>query len=88
MCCLPNRNASTFLVTLKMSKQESPNISLELIRCTNFAAIKHKDQRRKDVDQTPYVNHVIGNFLYLSGYNNVKGFRSHPPHTLDKNTEK
>lgn len=32
----------------------------EVVRCTNFAAIKHKDQRRKDKQQTPYVNHVIG----------------------------
>ncbi|BFZ15421.1 hypothetical protein BsWGS_18460 [Bradybaena similaris] len=39
-------------VQLKLSK--------EFIRCVNFAAIKHKDQRRKDEQQTPYVNHVIG----------------------------
>ena len=32
----------------------------EIVRCTNFAALKHKDQRRKDKQQTPYVNHVIG----------------------------
>ncbi|CAL1529063.1 unnamed protein product [Lymnaea stagnalis] len=32
----------------------------EIVRCVNFAAIKHKDQRRKDEAQSPYVNHVIG----------------------------
>ncbi|KAK3591086.1 hypothetical protein CHS0354_005483, partial [Potamilus streckersoni] len=32
----------------------------EIIRCANFAAIKHKNQRRKDEDQTPYINHPIG----------------------------
>ncbi|KAL3884585.1 hypothetical protein ACJMK2_024717 [Sinanodonta woodiana] len=32
----------------------------EIIRCANFAAIKHKHQRRKDTDQTPYINHPIG----------------------------
>lgn len=32
----------------------------EIIRCVNFAAIKHKDQRRKDEQQSPYINHVIG----------------------------
>lgn len=38
-----------------------PNsIAVELVRCTNFVAIKHKDQRRKDPEKTPYVNHVIG----------------------------
>ncbi|XP_062604996.1 guanosine-3',5'-bis(diphosphate) 3'-pyrophosphohydrolase MESH1-like isoform X2 [Saccostrea cucullata] len=32
----------------------------EIIRCSNFAAIKHKDQRRKDKEGTPYINHPIG----------------------------
>ncbi|XP_043210293.1 guanosine-3',5'-bis(diphosphate) 3'-pyrophosphohydrolase MESH1-like [Amphibalanus amphitrite] len=31
-----------------------------LLRAANFAAIKHKDQRRKDPDKTPYINHPIG----------------------------
>ncbi|XP_060064913.1 guanosine-3',5'-bis(diphosphate) 3'-pyrophosphohydrolase MESH1-like [Ylistrum balloti] len=35
------------------------NVS-ELIRCIDFAAVKHKDQRRKDEEQTPYINHPIG----------------------------
>ncbi|XP_061180839.1 guanosine-3',5'-bis(diphosphate) 3'-pyrophosphohydrolase MESH1-like [Saccostrea echinata] len=32
----------------------------EIIRCSDFAAIKHKDQRRKDKEKTPYINHPIG----------------------------
>uniref|UniRef100_A0A170ZZM7 Guanosine-3',5'-bis(diphosphate) 3'-pyrophosphohydrolase MESH1 n=1 Tax=Triatoma infestans TaxID=30076 RepID=A0A170ZZM7_TRIIF len=32
----------------------------EIIKCANFCAIKHKDQRRKDVEKTPYINHPIG----------------------------
>ncbi|KAI4457482.1 guanosine-3'5'-bis(diphosphate) 3'-pyrophosphohydrolase mesh1 [Holotrichia oblita] len=32
----------------------------EVIRCVNFAAIKHKNQRRKDPEETPYINHPIG----------------------------
>ena len=32
----------------------------DLIRCINFAAIKHKFQRRKDREETPYINHPIG----------------------------
>jgi len=32
----------------------------EVVRCSHFAAIKHKDQRRKDKDKTPYINHPIG----------------------------
>lgn len=31
-----------------------------LSKCYNFAAIKHKSQRRMDVEQTPYINHPIG----------------------------
>ncbi len=30
-----------------------------LLRALAFAARKHRDQRRKDADNTPYVNHVI-----------------------------
>lgn len=34
--------------------------------CVNFAAIKHRHQRRKDPDKTPYINHPIGmNFIAL-----------------------
>lgn len=29
-------------------------------KCLNFAAIKHRDQRRKDPEKTPYINHPIG----------------------------
>ncbi|KAF7991847.1 hypothetical protein HCN44_010648 [Aphidius gifuensis] len=31
-----------------------------VIRCTNFAAIKHRKQRRLDAESTPYINHPIG----------------------------
>ncbi|KAK7021729.1 Guanosine-3',5'-bis(diphosphate) 3'-pyrophosphohydrolase MESH1 [Halocaridina rubra] len=31
-----------------------------IIKTTNFAAIKHKNQRRKDPEKTPYINHPIG----------------------------
>lgn len=31
-----------------------------LIRCADFAAKKHKDQRRKDPEKTPYINHPLG----------------------------
>lgn len=29
-------------------------------KCINFAAVKHRQQRRLDVDKTPYINHPIG----------------------------
>lgn len=33
---------------------------VEYTKCVNFAAIKHKDQRRKDPSETPYINHPVG----------------------------
>lgn len=32
-----------------------------VIRCTDFAAKKHRKQRRLDEESTPYINHPIGN---------------------------
>lgn len=32
----------------------------KLIHATNFAAIKHSSQKRKDPQSTPYINHPIG----------------------------
>lgn len=36
------------------------SVLADLIECVNFAAIKHRDQRRKDHSATPYINHPIG----------------------------
>jgi methylenetetrahydrofolate reductase (NADPH) len=36
-----------------------PHSSLELLRALHFAAQKHRDQRRKDLDASPYINHPI-----------------------------
>ncbi|GIY27411.1 guanosine-3',5'-bis(diphosphate) 3'-pyrophosphohydrolase MESH1 [Caerostris extrusa] len=30
------------------------------IKAANFAAIKHRQQKRKDLEETPYINHPIG----------------------------
>lgn len=32
-----------------------------LVKTADFAAKKHRDQRRKDPTETPYINHPIGN---------------------------
>lgn len=32
----------------------------DVIKAADFAAKKHRDQRRKDSQQTPYINHPIG----------------------------
>lgn len=40
---------------------DSSNADIQkILRAANFAAIKHKDQRRKNADQTPYINHPLG----------------------------
>lgn len=31
-----------------------------LLETVNFAAEKHRNQRRKDTEQTPYINHPVG----------------------------
>ena len=31
-----------------------------VMKAANFAAVKHRDQRRKDSVKTPYINHPIG----------------------------
>ena len=38
----------------------APKPLLSLLEALNFAAIKHRDQRRKDPSKTPYINHPIG----------------------------
>ncbi|XP_049842471.1 guanosine-3',5'-bis(diphosphate) 3'-pyrophosphohydrolase MESH1 [Schistocerca gregaria] len=51
------------LHSLNMSKrgeEASGDVTAKLIQCTNFAAVKHKDQRRKDPEKTPYINHPVG----------------------------
>lgn len=38
-----------------------------VIKAADLAARRHRAQRRKDIQQTPYINHPIGNiFLTLS----------------------
>lgn len=43
-----------------------------LVNAINYAAIKHRDQRRKDQFKSPYINHPIDvvNWLVLAGYEN------------------
>lgn len=40
-------------------------------KCINFAAVKHRDQRRKDPHKTPYINHPIGVANILSAEGDV-----------------
>lgn len=35
------------------------NIGRDLLQAVNFAADKHRDQRRKNIEASPYINHPI-----------------------------
>lgn len=41
-----------------MTNQSTSDMDL-VIRAANFAALKHRDQRRKDANATPYINHPL-----------------------------
>lgn len=45
-----------------------------LIKAIDFAAKKHRDQRRKDVDATPYINHPIELASLLVHEGNIADF--------------
>lgn len=49
-------------------KQASTDMDL-FIRAANFAALKHRDQRRKDPNATPYINHplLVAQVLWSEG---------------------
>lgn len=43
--------------------------SIIYTKCIDFAARKHRDQRRKDPEKTPYINHPIGVACILADAN-------------------
>ena len=43
----------------------------DVIKAADFAARKHKDQRRKAADQQPYINHPIGVAHILTSEGNL-----------------
>uniref|UniRef100_A0A0A9XSU8 Guanosine-3',5'-bis(diphosphate) 3'-pyrophosphohydrolase MESH1 n=1 Tax=Lygus hesperus TaxID=30085 RepID=A0A0A9XSU8_LYGHE len=43
-----------------MSGLQTAALLPQIIKCANFCAVKHQSQRRKNKDQTPYINHPIG----------------------------
>jgi len=42
-----------------------------LTKTAHFAAKKHKDQRRKDSEATPYINHPLGVADYVSSVGGI-----------------
>ena len=39
--------------------ETEPSVSGELLTALQFASHKHRKQKRKDVDSSPYINHPI-----------------------------
>jgi len=54
-------------------KSKEPDAALTLVlRAVEFAARKHRDQRRKDVHASPYINHPIALAAVLSRVGGVR----------------
>mmetsp|Transcript_49562 Transcript_49562/g.124619 ORF Transcript_49562/g.124619 Transcript_49562/m.124619 type:complete len:218 (-) Transcript_49562:68-721(-) len=61
-----------------------------LLRTTDFAAVKHKNQRRKDKANTPYINHPVGVATLLSdvgGINDLNILQAALLHDTVEDTE-
>lgn len=62
----------------------------ELIRAVHFAADQHRDQRRKGVEASPYINHPIAVaelIASLSGENDVEILQAAVLHDIVEDTE-
>ena len=73
-----------------MTSKESPNHSLGLLRAVDFAADKHRNQRRKDHESSPYVNHPIKVAYVLScdgGVTNLASLQAALLHDTIEDTE-
>uniref|UniRef100_T1J3S4 Guanosine-3',5'-bis(diphosphate) 3'-pyrophosphohydrolase MESH1 n=1 Tax=Strigamia maritima TaxID=126957 RepID=T1J3S4_STRMM len=56
---------SITLLTKDIMTDDSKSALVSFIKCVDFAAKKHKTQRRKDPERTPYINHPIGVAKFL-----------------------
>lgn len=56
------------------SSEEVSAVLLTYTKCINFAAVKHRNQRRLDSDKTPYINHPIGVAQILTAEGGVTDF--------------
>lgn len=52
------RNAQDLGTSFKMADNREGDH--QILEAVHFAALKHKEQRRKDPEKTPYINHPIG----------------------------
>lgn len=69
------------------SQTESKDLQKYFMKCLHYAAEAHKEQKRKDLEKTPYINHPIGMFenffLILSRRGNpLLALRANPSPTV------
>src|SRR3954468_11522034 len=50
---------------------KNPSVAAAILKALHFAAKKHRDQRRKDVEALPYINHPIEVAELLARIGNV-----------------
>lgn len=57
------------------SVDDLSSVLITYTKCVNFAAVKHRNQRRLDSDKTPYINHPIGVAQILTAEGGVTDFQ-------------
>ncbi|XP_021693732.1 guanosine-3',5'-bis(diphosphate) 3'-pyrophosphohydrolase MESH1 isoform X2 [Aedes aegypti] len=56
------------------SSNDVSSVLTTYTKCINFAAVKHRNQRRLDSDKTPYINHPIGVAQILTAEGDITDF--------------
>lgn len=54
--------------------EDVSSVLITYTKCVDFAAVKHRNQRRLDSDKTPYINHPIGVAQILTAEGGVSDF--------------
>jgi hypothetical protein len=67
--CVVTRHRTLDPMRGALKPEPSPKGVCLVVKAASFAAAKHRDQRRKDANQTPYINHplAVANILQECG---------------------
>lgn len=67
-------NKINYFLSITILKTLGPNSMEKFMHALQFAAHKHRFQKRKDPEKTPYINHPIGVAHILSNEAGVTDF--------------